>query len=428
MKYRRQTLDNGLTIVTTPIKSANIVCVGFFVSAGSSDETSDIAGIAHLLEHMLFRGTTSRSSEKMLKTLDSMAADYNAATTHQYTYYYICSEPKNIKTILDIIMDMYVNPIFNRTKLEKEKKVVAEELKTTSDKLDYQMHTALYKQMFKRTSLAREITGTPQSIQNITRSDLVEFWDTYYQPHNTVFVVSGNFNPTPIVNMMTKILAPLENHAHIKHKNLCNQITKNIDSQSEPFVKINVDKSRKQAYVALSFCMGEDILQYNTQISFLGKILSLGMDSRLSKALRGKRGLVYNVSAYQIVYDGCGVFIIQYAVDTKELVNSITVVLKELAKLKRQEITKDERLKVVTSIKLSSQEDATDPVSIMISNGLNVLYNPNADVVNDKDTTYLSKVTRKSIQEAAKQLFLRDKINLFVNGNVTNTKFDFSAL
>src|SRR5439155_15146655 len=134
MKYTKKILDNGITIVLAPMKTTNIITAGFFLKVGAINETDQNNGIAHFLEHMMFKGTEHRTSTEIFRQLDVIGAEYNAATTMENTYYYIYGNSDDTKKILDVMLDIYINPVFNTSEINKEKKVIIEEMRMRYDR------------------------------------------------------------------------------------------------------------------------------------------------------------------------------------------------------------------------------------------------------------------------------------------------------
>ena len=203
MKLYKKTLDNGMTIALVPMTNVSTVTAGFFVKAGGRNETEETNGIAHFLEHMMFKGTKTRSSKDVLYQISMLGLSYNAYTTNEETVYFMSGDPADTKKILDLVLDIYINPVLATKDIEVEKKVIIEERRMRYDAPYAKIWRALYKKFFDGTSLERELIGSEDNILSFDRRNFIDFRKTYYQPSNCIFVVAGNFNHHQISNLVS---------------------------------------------------------------------------------------------------------------------------------------------------------------------------------------------------------------------------------
>ena len=430
MKYIKKILDNGMYIIMVPTKNTNIITIGFFIKAGSRNETDENSGIAHFLEHMMFKGTSNRTAEKLFNELDTLGAVYNAATTAEHTYYYVYGNSDDTKKLLDIMLDIYVNTEFTANEINKERKVIIEEMRMREDSPLIRLYLALHQKMFKGTSLSRNVIGNAETINNFKKRDLDNFRSSLYKPENTVFVISGNFSPDPVFKIISNILSPLINttDSAIIYFEEKSTILKNMRSQNEPRIYIKKSTTIRQVYVIFAFPMYDLYTYENQEIDLLVHLLSAGLSSRLSKALRENNGITYVSDAYPITYSDCGLFIIQMILNPIEMVKGITIVLKELAKTKEDLMSKDELKKIINVTKNETLYSLTKPTEILTYFGINFLSNRE---YKPEILTYFEKlkmITRAQIQKVAGEIFKRDKINLYIYGNVDQTDFNFIEL
>lgn len=428
IKYTKKILDNDMCIVMAPRENTRIISVGFFINAGSRNETDENNGVAHFLEHMMFKGTKNRNAEKLLDELDTMGSQYNAATTMQFTYYYAYSNSDDMKKLLDIMLDIYLNTIFDNNELNKERKVIVEEKRMREDYPFAKLYTKMHQQMFKGTSLAREIIGNDATIDSLKKKDLEKFRNAMYIPRNTVFVICGNFSPAPVFNILKKILNPLPNKPiadTMKYDYEKSIILKRMQSQSAPYIYVKKSSSFQQTYVILSFPMYDLYDSKDSEIDLLTQLLSSGFSSRLSKALRENEGITYASAAYPIVYSDCGLFLIQMTISPTELVKGIKIVLKELKKLKEEPMTKEEMIKIVKTTENESIYALEKPNEILMYLGLTFAADRNADPDVEKELRDLKNTKRTDIQKVAQQIFIKTKLNLFIYGNISQTDYSF---
>lgn len=428
MEYTMKILDNGLNIVFNPIENSQTISIGFFIKAGSRNEDDETSGIAHFLEHMMFKGTKNRSTDKLLNELDFIGASYNAATTTQITYYYVYGNSDDTKKLLDIVLDIYMNTVFEDKEIKKEKQVVIEEMRLRSDNPIIKLYSAVHKKIFIGTSLARDIIGNTQTLMNFNKKDLINFRSSLYKPENTVFVISGNFNSSPILKMIGPILSELKNSEKLPHTYFHEQkiIFKNMSEQKEPYVSLEKNISLQQVYALIIFPIYDMYSYRNNEIDLISYLLSSGLSGRLSKALREKNGITYSSNAYIVAYIDSGMYVIQIIVNPTSLDKAINIILTELKKLKKTYVTDEEMNKIINIAKNETIFSLVSPLDMMAYLGINFIYDRNFNPDLKKKFSKLKKITKEEIKDIANEIFVKNKINIFLYGNTDKTKFDFS--
>ena len=430
MKYVRKVFDNGMNIIFVPDKNTQIVAMGFFVKAGSRNENSENSGVAHFLEHMMFKGTKNRTSVRLFDELDSAGAVYNAVTTNQHTYYYIYGHMNSTKKLLDITLDIYINPTFKTAEINLERKVILEEMGMRFDSPLMNLYSTMHKKIFKNTSLARDIIGSNATIDHLSKQDLVTFRDALYKPENTVFVISGNISPQPLYKMIRRILTPIPNlpmeaHSYLNESQI---IFQNMDNQTEPYVSIKKTTCLNQAYVLLTFPIYDLYSYKNNEIDLIAQLLSGGLSSRLNRALREEKGITYVSDSYPIIYSDCGIFVLQMILNPEELITGLKIMLGQLKRIKKELITTDELKKIINVTKNDTLYSLATPMDVLKYFGINFLVNREFKPDVDKELYNIKKVTREQIRDVANEIFVEEKINLFIFGNVSITDYKFLDL
>lgn len=430
MKHIKRVLDNGLTTIMIPMTNTKIISMGFFVKTGSRNETAENNGIAHFLEHMMFKGTKNRTAGEIFSELDNLGTEYNAVTTTQYTYYYTYGNSDDIKKILDIMLDIYINSEFQTSEINKEKKVIIEEMRMRSDSPSMKLFSIMHKKFFENTSLARDIIGTVDTVMNFKKKDFVDFRKVTYKPENTVFVIAGNFSPLPIFKLIKKYLNPIENSTDVPVTYFGEKeiILSNMKKQTEPYVHIKQNNLLQQVYVLLAFPLYDLYSHKYREIELLSQLLSAGFSSRLFKALREKKGITYTTNSFILSYTGCSIFLIQIIINPNELVKGLKILFKELVRTKT-ELTSKEEMKKIKNISKNDTLFAFDrTASVLTFYGVNYLMNRDFKFDIDNELQALKKVKATSIQKMAQEIFVYDKINLFMYGNIGETNYDFIKL
>ena len=186
----------GTRMVLEQIPYVNSVAIGIWVRAGAVDEEKGIAGISHFIEHMMFKGTTTRSAKKLAEDVDNIGAQINAFTGKEATCYYIKSLASNAVAATEILLDMFLNSTFDRSEMEKEKNVIYEEIKMIKDTPDEEIHDMICEMVFRDHPLGNSITGTRSSLKAMTRNTLLNYIDEEYTRDNIVIAIAGNFDKT----------------------------------------------------------------------------------------------------------------------------------------------------------------------------------------------------------------------------------------
>src|SRR5690625_488617 len=200
---------NGLRIVLESVPTVRSVTIGIWVRTGSRQETEQNNGISHFLEHMLFKGTKNRTSQQIAEAFDSIGGQVNAFTSKEYTCLYARVLDTYKEHALDILTDMLFHSKFSEEDLEREKKVVLEELKMYEDAPDDHVHDLLAKASFSSHPLGKPIIGGEKQIQSFTKEMLIDYMDTYYRPNNIVVSIAGNVEPS-FIHTIEQFFSPLQ--------------------------------------------------------------------------------------------------------------------------------------------------------------------------------------------------------------------------
>src|SRR5689334_5546266 len=190
----REVLDNGLRFVTESMPHVRSVSIGVWLTRGSRHETDDLSGIAHFVEHMLFKGTTSRSAEDIAQTIDSVGGQLDAFTSKEYAGYYIKVLDDHLPIALDILADIVLNPAFDEEDIEREKKVILEEIKMVEDTPDDLVHEIFTESYWAGHPLGRPILGTRETVEGLTQQALRGYFNEAYIAPNMILGAAGNLS------------------------------------------------------------------------------------------------------------------------------------------------------------------------------------------------------------------------------------------
>ena len=315
---KRVVLKNGLTVITKsrPTKS---VAIEVSVKVGSNYEKPSQRGISHLLEHMIFEGTKTRTRKQIADEIESLGAEYNAATSTERTYFYINIFKRFFNRALEILADIIQNPALDEKAFQKEKKVILDEINLVNDDPKVYQFILFEKTLYKKYPVKNPIYGNAEAIRKITRQDLMDYYKKYYIPNNMVITVSG------LGNGVTK---KIEKAFTFKKKQL-----KQIIFPKEPKPKSSrkiEQKNTSHSYISLGYQTVSRKNKDSYILDVIQAILSKGLSSRLFEEIRIKRGLAYDVGAINETNINYGYFVTYVSTDIKHIPLVKELLLKEL--------------------------------------------------------------------------------------------------
>ncbi len=339
--FKRELLDNGMRVVTERISNVRSVSLGVWIDIGSRDESPELSGVSHFIEHMLFKGTKRRSARDIAIEMDSMGGELNAFTSKEGTTYYFKVLDEHLPRALDLLTDVFNNSTFEPKELDRERKVIMEEIKMVEDTPDDLVHELLYESVWKGTPLGQPVLGTRRSMSGLDREDLVGYMKKFYTPHNIVISAAGNFDHDMLMETLNKSFGGRKQG-------------KDRENAGPAGFKVSVNvRNRKleQAHI----CIGVRGLPYSHVDRFgmyaLNTLLGSSMSSRLFQEIRERRGLAYSVYSYLTSLKDTGLFVIYAGVSPSKAASVVRLVWKEIDKLLDSGVKKDELEKVKEQLK-----------------------------------------------------------------------------
>jgi predicted Zn-dependent peptidase len=336
--YHRTTFDNGLRVLSAPMPGTRSVAVSIYVGAGSRYEQPLEAGISHLLEHLLFKGTPKRpSAPEISDVVESVGGVLNAATDRELTVYYAKVARPHFERAADVLSDMIRNALLAPEELEKERKVVIEELAAVADSPPQLVDVLLDATMWPDQPLGRDVAGTEASVTAITREATWEYLRRQYVPNNVVVSVAGAIAHDEVVSFFRDSLGDWE-------RGVPSAWFPAVNGQSAPKVAVQY-KQTEQAHIELAVhgCSSQDPDRF--PLDLISVVLGEGMSSRLFIELRERRALCYDVHSFNSHYLDAGSFAVYAGVDPAKAAEATSALLGEMAKLRDQGITDDELFK-----------------------------------------------------------------------------------
>lgn len=325
----KTTLSNGLTVVTEKVESVKSVSVGIWAKTGSRNETDAQAGVTHFLEHMLFKGTESRSSYDIALSMESVGGYLNAFTSSEYTCYYSRCLNTQLEQALDVLSDMVLHPSFPENEIEKEKKVVIEEMKMYRDSPSDYLFEDFSSGVFENHPLGRPVIGYEETVSNFKRADLYEYMSDRYQPDNLLVAVAGNMAHDEVVGLVADYFAGVEGAEGSDH---------------DPSLTPYETKTRRlqKAIEQTHLIIGKRGLNYDHpdkyKLLLTNTVLGGGMSSRLHQNVREKYGYCYTISSFNQSYRDTGMYGVYVGTDEEYVDHVEKLILKELKKLQDETV------------------------------------------------------------------------------------------
>jgi len=316
-RIRTSRLDSGIRVVTEAMPGLRSVAVGFWVGTGSRDEPDALAGASHFLEHLLFKGTHRRSAVEIAEAVESVGGDMNAFTGQELTAFYVRMPDQRLALAIDILSDIVWSPALRPADVDSERQVILEEIRMRDDTPDDLVHELFAAAMFPGHPIGREITGTPETIEPMSRDAIAEFHAAHYHPSNVVVAAAGNLEHDEVV---TQVEAAMLGTAGERPRRTPH------DGKPGPDPMVVVEDDLEQVHLVL----GMRALRRDDPDRFafgvLNQVLGGGMSSRLFQEVREQRGLAYSVYSYRAAFEETGAFGI-YAGTAPEKVDELLDVL-----------------------------------------------------------------------------------------------------
>lgn len=330
MQYNIHTLSNGLRIIHEPSSSKVAYC-GFAVDAGTRDEAENEQGMAHFVEHLIFKGTRKRKAWHILNRMENVGGDLNAYTNKEETVIYSAFLTEHFGRALELLADIVFHSTFPQNEIEKETEVIIDEIQSYEDTPSELIFDDFEDMIFRNHPLGRNILGRPDLLKKFRSEDAMAFTSRFYQPSNMVFFVLGDFNFQKIVRQVEKLLVDLplvtvENQRTIPPLYVPEQLV--------------VHKETRQAHVMIGSRGYNAYDDKRTALYLLNNILGgPGMNSRLNVSLRERRGLVYTVESNLTSYTDTGAFCIYFGTDPEDVDTCLKLTYKELKRMRDVKMT-----------------------------------------------------------------------------------------
>ncbi|CEQ30877.1 M16 family peptidase [[Clostridium] sordellii] len=404
--YKIHTLDNGLTIVGEEIPYLKSITLGVWVNAGSRIESEKLSGISHFIEHMLFKGTKNRTSKEIASTIDNLGGQINAFTSKECTCYYVKLLDEHIDIGLDILSDMFLNPLFDKEDIEKERQVILEELKMYEDSPEDLVYDLLMEGVYKTDALGGNIIGTKESLDNMNRGIISDYFKKYYVASNSVISISGNFKFEEIVKLIEE-----------KFKNL-NKGDVNIEITTPEFHPCFIAKNKDTEQVNLAISLKAIPLEDREDayaLSIINNIFGGSISSRLFQNIRENKGLVYSIYSAPSLYRKSGELGIYASMSNENLKKVYNLVLEEIDNIRENHLTEEEIRESKEQLKGSYILGLESTSSRMMSIGKSMLLTKKVKDPNDIIES-INNIEKARIDLIIDKVFNKENIGICIVG------------
>ena len=322
--FIKKHLLNGLPVVTESIKNMRSVVMGIWVKVGSRNEPPEKNGISHFLEHMFFKGTKKRSAKDIAFEIDSLGGELNAFTSRESTTFYVKVLDEYLEKGIELLSDVFLHSTFPEEDIEKEKKIIKEEIKMVEDTPDDYIHDLSNQTIWGHSALGQPVLGRRETIRSFTKDDLLSHIKKYYGIKDIVVSCAGNFEPEHVLSILNKNLGNLRRGSEPERGAL-------------PDFKSRVEVYSKELSEA-HICLGVKGLSQTSEerysLFLLNSILGAGVSSRLFQEIREKRGLAYSIYSFIALYFDTGIWGVYAGVSRKKVREVLELILKEMYSLK----------------------------------------------------------------------------------------------
>jgi len=420
MSVKRSVHSSGLRIVTEEVPSVRSAAVGIWVNVGSRDEAPATAGASHFLEHLLFKGTTSRTALEISSSIESVGGEMNAFTSKEYTCFYARVIDTDLPMAINVVSDLITSSIVSALDVDAERKVVLEEIAMRDDDPSDLIHDFFSDTYYGNTPIGRPILGTVESIKGMSRNTVFNYYKKKYLPQDLVVAVAGNIKHKRVVAMVEEALSR-DNFLDILAAPVVrsNTVVKNTKQQS---VGVMYKKS-EQAHM---FYGMEGVARADDRrfaMGVLSAALGGGMSSRLFQEIREKRGLAYSVYAYAQQFAGSGVLGFYAGCNPAKAIEVVEIIRSVLSAVAENGMTHEEIERAKGAVRGSlvlSQEDSGSRMSRIGKN--EIVYGQVMDF--DDILKSIARVSTQDIREIASEFLVKTPTLALVGPFKNESKFE----
>ncbi|MGE0404919.1 MAG: M16 family metallopeptidase [Candidatus Korobacteraceae bacterium] len=415
---RREVLPNGLIVLTEEMPYIRSVSFGVWIKTGSRYEEAEFNGISHFIEHMVFKGTHTRSAEEIARQVDSIGGNMDAFTAKECISFDIKVLDEHVPLSLDILSDLVLNPIFSANDISRERGVILEEIKMDEDNPDYLVHEIFTQNFWKDHPLGKPILGTKETVRRFEQEVLQRYWSRFFIPNNMIISAAGNLKHERFVELVAKYFSALPEG-------------KNGFHQSPPKIHPRIVMRNKKALEQVQICVGvpsHPISHERRYSSFiLSTLLGGGMSSRLFQNIRERQGLAYAIYSELNPYRDTGCLSVYAGTSRESAPKVVQSIVDEFAKIKNEPVPAEELQRAKDQLKGSLMLSLESSASRMSNLARQEMYFDRFLGLNEI-VSRIEAVSQEDLMQTANEFFRRESLAVTVLGNLNGMKLSRDQL
>jgi predicted Zn-dependent peptidase len=409
---RRTVLPNGLIVLTERMEHLRSVAMGVWIKSGSRCEAAEINGISHFVEHMLFKGTRSRTSLNIAREMDSIGGNLDAFTGKETICFNVKSLADHVPIALDVLADLVLNPVFASTEIERERGVILEEIKIDEDNPDVLVHELFTQNFWKDHPLGKPILGTTKTVGRLDQQKLFDYHSGSFRGGNMVFSAAGDLEHDAFVEAVSKKFTGLPPGEA-------------VHEMQAPLASARIILQNKKSLEQVQLCMGVPAPKITDDNRFatliLNTVLGGGMSSRLFQTIREERGMAYAIYSDLSPYSDTGSLCVYAGTSANKALDVIDLVLAEFRNLKEVPLSDEELTRAKDQLKgniLMGLESSNSRMANLARQEMYFHQFFSADEIIDR----IDLVDAEQVQTMAQRLFVPDRIAVTLLGRLTGIK------
>lgn len=412
---RRTTLSNGLLVLTESMPHMRSVAMGAWVRQGSRDEIASENGLSHFVEHMVFKGTTSRSAQQIAREVDSIGGNLDAFTSKESVGFTIKVIDENVAPALDVLSDLVLHPQFSVEDLAREQSVILEEIKMDEDSPDSVVHETWLQNFWPRHPLGRPILGTVETVSSFTQNTVFDHHARHFNPANIVVAAAGHLEHDEMIARIESQFGTLAAGSQDA-----------TSPEPPPVPRPHITLKKKKSLEQVQLCLGMPALPTSSPDRFalylLNTVLGGGMSSRLFQSIREDAGLAYSIFSELSPFRDCGTLAVYAGVSSEKAAETLRLTLIEFSRLKNEAIPEPEIKRARDQMK-SNIVLGMESSGARMSNLARQQMNFGRFVPIDEIVGEIDRVSASDIQRLAQQLLRPEVMALTLLGNLGDMKF-----
>jgi len=415
---RRTVLPNGLIILTERMDHLRSVAMGVWIKSGSRCEPAEINGISHFVEHMLFKGTRSRSAQAIAREMDSIGGNLDAFTGKETICFNVKSLADHVPIALDVLSDLVLNPVFAAPDIERERGVILEEIKIDEDNPDVLVHELFTQSFWKDHPLGWPILGTTRTVASLDQHKLFNYHNDRFHAGNMVFSAAGNLDHDQFAASIAARFSNLSAGA-------------SVTELAAPEASARVVLRNKKSLEQVQICLGvpappiTDENRYATLI--LNTVLGGGMSSRLFQTIREERGLAYSIYSDLSPYRDTGTLCVYAGTSSANALQVVDLILAEFARLKQEPLSEEELTRAKDQVRGNILLGLESSSARMANLARQEMYFKKFYSV-DEVIARIGEVKASQVQAMAQRLFVPDRIAVTLLGRLDGVKLERDRL